>query len=131
MSNVLYMFIDITLDRLDNMVYKLSEDVSYIKHKNAVRSRQALGEHRGWRAQEHFFSLYLRDKFSARTHHRNRNNSGPKLLADCLPGEQQEVGVLLFALATHEQDYRLVLLGAVSLGYEISAAWSALLNRSS
>ncbi len=67
-----------------------------------------------------FFSLYLRNKFGARFHHRNRNNSGPKLLADCLPGEQQEVCVLLFALATHVQGYRLVLLGAVSLDYEIT-----------
>jgi hypothetical protein len=31
-----------------------------------------------------FLSLYLSDKFGARFHHRNRNNSGPKLLAACL-----------------------------------------------
>lgn len=92
--------------------------------------------------------------FGARFHHPNRNNSGPKLLADCLPGEQQEVGVLLFALATHEQGYRnrlsagtvgrghaahrrdeIVAAGVVPLDYEITrrshAACSALLNLSS
>lgn len=63
-------------------------------------------------AEEHFFSVYLRNKLGARFHHRHRNNSGPKLLASCLPGEQHEVGLLLFALAAHEQGYRLVLLGA-------------------
>ena len=57
-------------------------------------------------------SLYPRNKFGARFHHRNRNNSGPKLLAACLPGEQHRDGGLLFVLATHEQGYRLVLLGA-------------------
>jgi DNA-binding transcriptional MerR regulator len=63
-------------------------------------------------AEEHFFGVYLRNKLGARFHHRNRNNTGPKLLAACLPGEQHEVGLLLFALAAHEQGYQLVLLGA-------------------
>jgi len=63
-------------------------------------------------AEEHFFGVYLRNKLGARFHHRNRNNTGPKLLAACLPGEQHEVGLLLFALAAHEQGHRLVLLGS-------------------
>jgi DNA-binding transcriptional MerR regulator len=63
-------------------------------------------------AEEHFFGMYLRNKLGARFHHRNRNNTGPRLLVACLPGEQHEVGLLLFALAAHEQGYRLVLLGA-------------------
>jgi len=63
-------------------------------------------------AEEHFFGVYLRNKLGARFHHRNRNNTGPKLLIACLPGEQHEVGLLLFALAAHEHGYRLVLLGA-------------------
>lgn len=63
-------------------------------------------------AEQPFLSLYLRNKFGACFHYRNRNNSEPKLLAAYLPGEQHGVGVLLFVLATHEQGYRLVLLGA-------------------
>jgi len=62
-------------------------------------------------AEEHFFGVYLRNKLGARFHHRSRSNTGPKLLAACLPGEQHEVGLLLFALAAHDQGFRLVLLG--------------------
>lgn len=63
-------------------------------------------------AEEHFLGLYLRNKLGARIHHRSRAVTGPKLLAACLPGEQHEIGLLLFALAAHERGYRLVLLGA-------------------
>jgi DNA-binding transcriptional MerR regulator len=63
-------------------------------------------------AEEHFFGVYLRNKLGARFHHRARIESGPLLLAACLPGEQHEIGLLLFALAAHERGYRTVLLGA-------------------
>lgn len=63
-------------------------------------------------AEEHFFGVYLRNKLGARFHHRARRSSGPRLLAACLPGEQHEAGLLLFALAAHEQGFRPVLLGA-------------------
>lgn len=74
----------------------------------------------GWRweksvgsvAEEHFFSVFLRNKLGARFHHRSRDLTGPGLLASCLPGEQHEVGILLFALAATDRDYRIVLLGA-------------------
>lgn len=63
-------------------------------------------------AEEHFFGVYLRNKLGARFHHRRRGNRGPKLLAACLPGEQHEVGLLLFALAAHDRGFQLSLLGA-------------------
>ncbi len=63
-------------------------------------------------AEEHFFSVFLRNKLGGRFHHRNLQNSGPKLVAACLPEEQHEFGLLLFALAAHARGYRLVLLGA-------------------
>ena len=62
-------------------------------------------------AEEHFFSVFLRNKLGARFHHLNRDRRGPRLLAACLPGEQHEVGLLLFALAALDRDYRVVLLG--------------------
>ena len=62
-------------------------------------------------AEEHFFSMFLRNKLGARFHHLGRNPLGPKLLAACLPGEYHEVGLLLFALAALDRDYRVVLLG--------------------
>jgi DNA-binding transcriptional MerR regulator len=63
-------------------------------------------------AEEHFFSVYLRNKLGARFHHRRIIESGPLLLCACLPGERHEVGQLLFALAAHERGFRCVLLGA-------------------
>lgn len=63
-------------------------------------------------AEEHFFSVYLRNKLGARFHHRRLIESGPLLLCACLPGERHEIGLLLFALAAHERGFRCVLLGA-------------------
>ncbi|MFO1428949.1 MAG: MerR family transcriptional regulator [Candidatus Competibacteraceae bacterium] len=63
-------------------------------------------------AEEHFFSVFLRNKLGARFHHHSRDLTGPCLLAACLPGEQHEIGILLFALAAADRDYRLILLGA-------------------
>ena len=63
-------------------------------------------------AEEHFFGVFMRNKLGARFHHRQRSSRGAKLLAACLPGEQHEIGLLLFALAAHDRGYRLILLGA-------------------
>lgn len=63
-------------------------------------------------AEEHFFSVYLRNKLGARFHHRPRNARGPRLLCACLPGERHVVGLLLFALSAVAHDYRVILLGA-------------------
>nr|MDJ0882067.1 MerR family transcriptional regulator [Gammaproteobacteria bacterium] len=62
-------------------------------------------------AEEHFFSVFFRNKLGARFHHRNQQNQGPRLLLACLPGEYHEFGLLLFALAAHDRGYRLILLG--------------------
>lgn len=63
-------------------------------------------------AEEHFFSAYLRNKLGARFHHRRPLDTGPKVLAACVPGELHEIGLLLFALAAHNAGLRVVLLGA-------------------
>jgi DNA-binding transcriptional MerR regulator len=63
-------------------------------------------------AEEHFFSVYVRNKLGARFHHRTRNDRGPRILAACLPGEQHEIGLLVFALAAHERGLRILLLAA-------------------
>ena len=68
-------------------------------------------EGQGSIAEEHFFSVFLRNELGARFHHLNRDRRGPRLLAACLPGEQHEVGLLLFALAALDRDYQVVLLG--------------------
>jgi MerR family transcriptional regulator, light-induced transcriptional regulator len=75
----------------------------------------------GWRwqrgrstgiAEEHFFSVFLRNKLGARLHHCNRRQDGPRLLAACMPGEQHDVGLMLFTLVALDWNYRVVLLGA-------------------
>jgi DNA-binding transcriptional MerR regulator/methylmalonyl-CoA mutase cobalamin-binding subunit len=67
----------------------------------------------GWIAEEHFFAFYLRNKIGARYHHRAKSNTnGPRLLLAGLPGENHEIGLLLFALAAHEAGYRVIPLGA-------------------
>lgn len=63
-------------------------------------------------AEEHFFSVYLRNKLGARFHHQNFLNTGPRLIMACLPGEQHEFGILLFALMAHSKGYQVILLGA-------------------
>jgi DNA-binding transcriptional MerR regulator len=63
-------------------------------------------------AEEHFFSVYLRNKLGARFHHQNLKSAGPKLILACLPGEQHEFGILLFALMAHSKGHQIILLGA-------------------
>ena len=63
-------------------------------------------------AEEHFFSVYLRNKLGARFHHQNLKNTGPRLIAACLPGEHHEFGILLFTLMAQSRGYRIILLGA-------------------
>jgi len=77
---------------------------------------RGFGEH--WKelsliiAEEHFLSVYLRNKLGARIHHLSQRNSGPLLLVACLPGEFHEMGMLLFALEAVSRGYRTLVLGA-------------------
>ena len=63
-------------------------------------------------AEEHFFTVYLRNKLGTRIHHMNQRSNGPLLLLACLPGEFHEIGLLLFALATVNSGYRVLVLGS-------------------
>jgi len=63
-------------------------------------------------AEEHFFSVYLRNKLGARIHHMNQRSNAPLLLLACLPGELHEIGLLFFALAAVNAGYRTLILGA-------------------
>jgi len=63
-------------------------------------------------AEEHFFSNYVRNKLGARFHHRARTRTGRRILAACLPDEQHELGLLIFALAAHERGLHIVMLAA-------------------
>lgn len=63
-------------------------------------------------AEEHFFGSYMRNKLGARLHHLANRNARPRLLAACLPGEQHEIGLLLFCLAAASHGIGFVVLGA-------------------
>lgn len=75
-------------------------------------------------AEEHFFGFYLRNKLGARFHHRSQNQTGPKLLLACLPGDLHEIGLLLFALDACDHGFRTILLGANMPLEELPAAVS-------
>jgi DNA-binding transcriptional MerR regulator/methylmalonyl-CoA mutase cobalamin-binding subunit len=63
-------------------------------------------------AEEHFFSTYLRSKLGARLQRRAVYAQGPRLLAACTPGEQHEIGLLLFAIEAQQAGMRAIVLGA-------------------
>ncbi len=63
-------------------------------------------------AEEHFFGAYLRNKLGARFHHHPTSLGGPTIVAACLPGEQHEIGLMLFCLSALTHGYRIVYLGA-------------------
>jgi MerR family transcriptional regulator, light-induced transcriptional regulator len=73
-------------------------------------------------AEEHYFSVYVRDKLGARLHHRSRQDRGPRILAACLPDELHEIGLLVFALAAHGSGLRIVLLAARTPLDELASA---------
>jgi MerR family transcriptional regulator, light-induced transcriptional regulator len=73
-------------------------------------------------AEEHFFSVYLRNKLGARFHHRNRAGPGPRLLVACFPGEYHELGLLMFSLLAGDRGMRVVMLAANTPLHELPAA---------
>jgi len=63
-------------------------------------------------AEEHFFSAWLRNKLGARLHHAASVGRGPQLILACLPHENHEIGLLMFALIALQRGYRVIYLGA-------------------
>jgi MerR family transcriptional regulator, light-induced transcriptional regulator len=63
-------------------------------------------------AEEHFFTTYTRNKLGARLQLRRGIAPRSRLLCACAPGEHHELGLLLFALAAHDQNVACVVLGA-------------------
>jgi DNA-binding transcriptional MerR regulator len=63
-------------------------------------------------AAEHFASNYLRNKTALLIHQQGQKQRGSVFIAACLPGEQHELGLLLFCLAAAGQGLRPLYLGA-------------------
>ncbi len=62
-------------------------------------------------AEEHFFSVFLRNKLGARLHHESQRSRGSRVLVCCLPGEYHELGILLFCIAAMSHGYQILYLG--------------------
>lgn len=69
-------------------------------------------ERDGGIAEEHFFSTYLRNRVGARFHHLSARRHKPRIVAACPPGEQHEIGLLLFCLVAAAYGYGILMLGA-------------------
>src|SRR5690606_7615092 len=108
-------FDEATLETIYNEVMALYP-VDLVTRKVLLPLLKILGER--WMnetagvAEEHFFSVFMRNKLGSRFHHRNLHNTGPRIVAACLPGEHHVFGLLLFALSAHTRGYRIILLGA-------------------
>lgn len=108
-------FNELGIERIYNEVLSLYP-VDVVTRQLILPLLKVLGERwaskQGSIAEEHFFGVFLRNKLGARFHHRQQHNSGPKLVAACLPNEEHEIGLLLFALAAHERGFQIILLGS-------------------
>ena len=115
MLGALERFDEAALDNLYNDALSLYP-VDIVNQRLTTPLLRLLGER--WKkremgiAEEHFFSVYLRNKLGARIHHMNQRAHGPLLLLACLPGELHEIGLLFFALAAVDAGYRVLILGA-------------------
>jgi DNA-binding transcriptional MerR regulator len=115
MAAAIARFDELELDRIHEEALSL-HPVDHVTRRLYLPLLVHLGER--WRdlpgaiAEEHFFAMYLRSKLGARLQHRARYTTGPLLLGACAPGEQHEIGLLLFALEAHGSGMRTVLLGA-------------------
>ena len=64
-------------------------------------------------AEEHFFSLFMRNKLGGRLNMKATDATESQVLvAACLPGEMHELGLLVFAHAAKANGCRMVLLGS-------------------
>ena len=108
-------FDEMALDAIYNDALSLYP-VDLVSSRLSSPLLQILGERWEQRAagiaEEHFFSVYLRNKLGTRIHHLNGRNSGPMLMVPCLPGEHHEMGMLFFALGAVDHGYRVLVLGA-------------------
>ena len=115
MLNAIERFDEPALDSIYNDALSLYP-VDIVNQRLTTPLLRLLGER--WKkretgiAEEHFFSVYLRNKLGTRIHHLNQRSNGPLLLLACLPGELHETGLLFFALAAVNAGYRVLILGA-------------------
>ena len=98
---------------LDTLIARLSFDA--VAREVILPYLRELGER--WQrgeasvAQEHFASFVLRGRLLALARGWDRG-VGPRALLACTPGEQHELGLLVFGLALRQHGWRITFLGA-------------------
>lgn len=63
-------------------------------------------------AEEHFFSVYIRNKLGSRWQHGQRPLAGRRIVVTCMPGERHEYGLLFFGLVARSRGLDPLVLGA-------------------
>ncbi|MEW8038026.1 MAG: MerR family transcriptional regulator [Candidatus Thiodiazotropha sp.] len=62
-------------------------------------------------AEEHFYSCWLRNRLGARFHHGYSLAKGARILCACMPGDNHDIGLMLFALSAQSRGYRVLYFG--------------------
>ncbi|MES9971877.1 MAG: MerR family transcriptional regulator [Candidatus Thiodiazotropha sp.] len=62
-------------------------------------------------AEEHFYSSWLRNRLGARFHHGYSQAVGARIVCACIPGDNHDIGLLLFALSAQSRGYRVLYFG--------------------
>lgn len=109
---------DFSTERLDNLYSDACAlyPISVVTQELLIPVLQQLGLRWDKRpsgiAEEHFFSAWLRNKLGARLHHSQGLRQGRPVILACLPEENHEIGLLIFALGLLDLGYRVIYLGA-------------------
>ncbi|MES9994160.1 MAG: MerR family transcriptional regulator [Candidatus Thiodiazotropha sp.] len=62
-------------------------------------------------AEEHFYSSWVRNRLGARFHHGYSQAKGARIVCACMPGDNHDIGMLLFALSAQSRGYRVLYFG--------------------
>jgi DNA-binding transcriptional MerR regulator len=109
---------DFSTERLDNLYNEACAlyPIDIVTDNLLLPVLERLGERWDKRpsgiAEEHFFTAWLRNKLGARLHHAANLPKGGYLILACLPNENHEIGLLVFALSALQRGYRIIYLGA-------------------
>lgn len=109
---------DFSTERLDNLYNEACAlyPIDLVTRNLLIPVLQELGARWERRAsgiaEEHFFSAWLRNKLGARLHHGLWLPRSKPLILACLPHENHEIGLLLFALGLLQLGHRVIYLGA-------------------
>lgn len=109
---------DFSTDRLDHLYSEACAlyPIDLVTESLLIPVLEELGRRWNQRssgiAEEHFFSAWLRNKLGARLHHGAGLSRGGQLILACLPHENHEIGLLIFALSALQRGFRVIYLGA-------------------